>query len=130
MKKISRIIIPEGMNPPQMHELITASVFTNNGMDVEFIRPSILKGSRSADVIINNIAWEIKSPTGAGKNTIQEQLKRALKQSNYIILDSARTKLTDQFIVKELRRNLLLAKSIKRLLLVNKKREIIEIRRY
>ena len=124
-----KIIIPAGMTQPEPHEYAVADIFARAGKDVEFIKPSRIKGSRSPDVIIDGVLWEIKSPTGSGKYTVQTQLKRAAKQSKNIIIDSSRTKLPDDFLVKELQKYYSLVKSIKRLTLVTKRGIIIDINR-
>ena len=69
------------------HEYKTVKLLTENGYDVELIPPSVIKGLRMPDIMINNVPWEIKSPTGNGKHTIKHNLQNATHQSNNIILD-------------------------------------------
>lgn len=54
--------------------------------------------SKSPDLYIlkTNTRWELKSPKGGGKHTIQNNLREADSQSNNIILDLTRAKLTDR----------------------------------
>ena len=48
---------------------------------------------RTPDIDINGTKWEIKSPKGGAKKTIDNNLRTARKQSRYIILDLRRAKL-------------------------------------
>ncbi|MGN6127029.1 MAG: hypothetical protein ACTHON_10720 [Humibacter sp.] len=51
--------------------------------------------------------WEIKSPQGSSKNTIAHQWSRAKKQgTTRLVLDMARTTLTDGDVLAEIRRRL------------------------
>ncbi len=128
--KVGRIIIPGGMKPPpEAHELETADVFARAGKDVEFIPPRRMRGSKMPDIKIDGVLWEMKSPTGSGKKTIQDQIKRAMRQSKNIILDGRRTKLMDEYIVKELKKQMTLSRSIQRLIFISKTDVIIDIRR-
>ncbi|MBR0403384.1 hypothetical protein IJI55_02455 [Candidatus Saccharibacteria bacterium] len=57
--------------------------------DVVFMR---VRGSgNTADLNIKGVHWEIKSPTGNSKRTIENNLKEAHKQSSKIVLDLGRT---------------------------------------
>jgi len=48
---------------------------------------------RTPDVNINGILWEIKSPRGGGKKTIDNNFRTARKQSKNIVLDLRRIKM-------------------------------------
>lgn len=127
---VGHILIPGGMKPqPETHELETADVFARTGKDVEFIPPRRMRGSKMPDIKMDGVLWEMKSPTGSGKKTIQDQIKRAMRQSKNIILDGRRTKLTDEYIVKELQKQVALSRSIKRLIFISKTDTIIDIQR-
>ena len=40
------------------HEYNTVKLLTENGYDVELIPPSVIKGLRMPDIMINNVPWE------------------------------------------------------------------------
>jgi hypothetical protein len=75
---------------------------------------------------MDGIDWEIKSPTGNSGTTIANSLKRAVKQSENIIIDARRTKMPYEKIEKEIRRNMKLTKSIRRAFMINKKNETVD----
>ena len=123
--KVGKIIIPNGLYP-EKHELATANIFTRFGKDVEFLAPSRTKKAKTPDVIIDNVIWEMKSPTGKSKYTIQNQFKRAAHQAQNLIFDSRRTGLDSKYIGKEIAKQISLRKSIKKLKLITKSGHIID----
>lgn len=77
-------MVPYGVFP-EKHELETVNIFMALGKDVEFLTPSRTKKSKTPDVKIDGVSWEMKSPMGKSKNTIYNAMRRAVKQSNNII---------------------------------------------
>ena len=125
---IGKILLPPHYYPEQ-HELETAGTLADIGYDIEFLRPSRTKGVHTPDIKMRGILWEIKSPTGNGKKTVEKQLQRAGRQSKNIVFDGRRSKLSDEYIEKELRRQYRLSQSIKRLVFIDKMNRCIDIKR-
>ena len=86
------------------HEMKTVVFLTDLGYDVELIPKSNIEGQHSADIIIDGISWEIKSPTGETKNTMKNNIQSALKQSNHIIIDLRRINRSMDKCIREIRR--------------------------
>lgn len=61
-------------------------------MTVEFIRKSEEPYAASADVLIDGIQWEMKSPKSDKLKMVQKNLRLALRQSRNVIFDSRRMK--------------------------------------
>ena len=80
------------------------------------------------DVEILRIEWEIKSPLGRSKHTIENQLKRASKQSPYVIIDARRCKLHIAKVRNELKYHGAIKKHIERILLITKAGQVEEIK--
>lgn len=128
MSSAGKIIIDAGVNV-WSHELETAKALTNAGKTVEFIRRSEEQRVTSADVVIDDLIWEMKAPTGEHLRVIDKNLRKALHQSNNVIFDSCRMKkVPDTAIERELRKCACELKSLHRLLFVNRKRGIIDIK--
>lgn len=103
---------------PEEHELYTADFFANLGFDIVFIRPSNIKGSNTPDFIMCGKCWETKSPTGSSKRTFQDDLRKAIRQSEHIIIDLRRKDYRDkQWCIEKLKREALSSK-IKTLLTI------------
>lgn len=121
----NKVIVPSDISPyPKPYEMSAAVILSRHfNSDVYFIKRSPLK---TADVKIENISWEIKSPTGKGKRNIQHQFSRAIKQSCNIVFDARRSKIHIAKITRELDRQFMMTKAIKRLLLITKTERVIE----
>lgn len=126
-KKLGKLIIPYGVRP-EPHEYDTIDVFLKSGKNVEIIAPSRTKSSRTADILMDYVEWEMKCPMGDSKNTIFNALKRGAKQSHNIIIDLRYTKISDIRAEKDLRLSIGKVKSIKRVLIISKTRKIITIK--
>jgi hypothetical protein len=122
------IIVPGDVNVWQ-HEYQTALALARAGLTVEFIRKSNLERETSADVFIDNIKWEMKAPKSSKLSAIEDNLKKALRQSCYIVFDSRRMKrLPDKAIERELSTQLHKSKAIQRILFVNRHGQVIDIK--
>ena len=112
------------------HELATAQTLANEGYTVTFIRKSTKPRQHSADIYIDGIAWEMKSPISPKKKAIEKNLREATEQSNHIIFDARRMKrLPDHAIEQEVRvcayKRI---RKIERLIYVNKHGNVINIK--
>jgi hypothetical protein len=126
-RKSGKVIIPATISPWD-HELKTAHVLAQYGYVVEFVAVSNDHKVKSADVVIDGVLYEIKSPTANKLSAVERNLKRAYHQSTNIIFDSRRMKrLPDKSIQKELIKQFTLTRNIKRILFVNRKHEVIDI---
>ena len=123
-----RVIIPVDLKPsPARYEITAAGLLAKYfKADVEFIFRSNYK---TPDFMIATTNWELKSPTGSGKNNIERQLQAGLKQSKNIVFDARRSKIHISKIRSELNRQFQLTQSMKRLILIEKNGSIIEITR-
>lgn len=110
------------------HEFKTAQALAAAGFTVEFLRRSEGAGVKSADIIMNGVAWEMKAPRTANLKKIQRVLRRASSQSRNVIIDCIRLDgLSDDAVERELRKLKPLVKSVKRIILVTKTRTVIDI---
>lgn len=121
------VTIPAGVEVWE-HELRTAQVLANYGHTVCFIAKDNSHKVKSADILVNGVLYEIKSPTTNKLSAVERNLKRAYHQSTNIVFDSRRMKrLPDKSIQKELIKQFRLTKNIKNVLFVNRKHEVIDI---
>lgn len=122
MKKY-RIIIPQGIQPVPENFEISAAVLLLDYFkaDIEFLPVTSCK---TPDIKVKGEEWEIKSPAGKGKHVIEDQIKRASRQSLDIIIDSRRCKLHIARVRNQLNYNVSLRPHLKQVLLINKKGEV------
>lgn len=107
------------------HEFQTVKVLLDNGYDVELITPSLIEGVKTPDIMLQGVQWEMKSPSGKGRRTIQNIMQTASCQSANIIIDLQRSKLPEQAAIKDVERQFRYSKRIKRVKIITTSREIL-----
>lgn len=114
---------------PRPHERRVAEIIAELfESDIVFIRRS---ESRTPDLYVlkTNTRWELKSPKGGSKHTIQNNLREAEGQSSNVILDLTRAKLTNEQDISRAREFIKKEKTrIKRLKVLTKELTIIDIK--
>lgn len=112
---------------PKPYEISAAVIMANYfNTDVTIMKRH--PHAHKADFLIKNQMWELKSPTGDGKRTIQNNLRDASDQSNLIILDLRRCKLHPTRALSRVRYELSKATGIKRLLVIAKSGKVLDIK--
>ena len=103
-----RVFIPAASvrEAPSEHEVLTALRLAQEGVDVLFRIDSREKGVKNPDVEMNQQVWELKAPTGQGKNTVDSQMKRAGKQTERLVLDLRRSELDDKKSIWDVRQGM------------------------
>ncbi len=113
--------------PPEKHEFETAKFFADMGKDIVFLKPSTIKGEHTPDILMDGFEWEIKSPQGNSKRTVENNFRNAVVQSRYIIFDLRRIKLHDNQCVTKLEKEFRARRYLKKLLIIKKDGTLIEI---
>ena len=119
-----KVIVPANANP-WPHEQRVAKILALAGHAVEFIPES---NTKTADILLDGVEFEIKSPKSANANSLEHILKKAVKQSCNIIIDTSRMKNirddnTRRFLANQAR----LRKQIKKLIMITKQGQIIDV---
>lgn len=115
-----------------VHEKLTADFLaTKMGHDITFIPPNRRRRSKTPDIEMNGLPWEIKSPIGKSSRTIENNLRTALKQSAHIILDLRRIdgRIPTKKLLVEVERQFTLAKSIRHIIVITRQEERIDFAR-
>lgn len=100
------------------HEERTVDFLREQGYDIELIPPSNSPKSKTPDLMMQGLAWEMKCPQGKSKATLENLVKKATKQSANIIIDLRNTKMDQGLAVKELMRRFNQITSIRRMIIV------------
>lgn len=82
----TRVTMDDGAEPLEK-EKRAAEWLADQGFDVHFLKPSTVDGVKTPDFTLNGDEWELKRPEGSGKNTLERQIKRAMKQSDRVVID-------------------------------------------
>lgn len=113
---------------PENHELAVANYFANLGIDITFIKPSNIKGSNSPDFWMQNKVWEVKSPIKYGYSSFEDNVKKAMKQSEHIIFDLRRLSIKDEEKYKKGLAKRKEARRIKTLIIITREGVILTLK--
>jgi hypothetical protein len=125
--KYKVIVETDIIDRPKDHEMRAALIVANGYFksDVVFLRQNTYS---TPDLDIHGVKWEIKSPLGNGKKTIDNNLRNARRQSTNIILDFSRMKLHQTKALARINHYLRSGPhNIKKLIVIVKTQKILEI---
>lgn len=126
MKKYKGKVELEINAKPELHELKTAYYLANLGYTVKFLEISRQKSIKNPDIEMNHLLWEIKSPIGKSSRVIENNLRKALRQSSNIIFDLRRTNKNIESKSRTcLKNEFKKRKQIKNLLIISRKYPLI-----
>lgn len=112
------------------HEERTAAALAQSGRTVEFIPRREGNRLKSPDIVMSGVEWEMKAPKASGQKALDRVLRRAVRQSCNVVIDAVRIEgSADVQIDRDLRKVAPHVKGLKRLILVKKNREVIDIKR-
>ena len=114
---IGRIDVSKLISPPEPLEFETAKYFASLGKNVVFILPSHIPNQYSPDIRMDGVEWEIKCPIGKSKRTLENNMRKALKQSQNVIFDLRHLKLSEKSSITQLEYEFNNRKRIKKLLI-------------
>ena len=126
----AQVIVSDNINPPpEEHEVSAAWILARYyKCRIDFLKPLEGYKRKTPDFIMNALEWEMKSPKGNTKRTIRNNIDIAKIQSPNIVIDARRTKLADEFIETELRKQCAIKARITRLIMIKKDGNILEIK--
>lgn len=113
----------------ETHEYATINAILADGEDVELLERSRTPHSKSPDIAMLGMPWEMKSPTGRAIRPIEHAMRRATHQAPNIIIDLRRTKITDTILLIKLRKLFTEMRSVRNLWIVTKESEIIKLKK-
>ncbi len=130
-KRIGIIVVPPGVFV-DVHEKIAADFLAVEiGADITFLVPNRQKGRKTPDIEMDGLLWEIKSPKGKSSRTIENNIRLAILQSPYIILDLRRLdgRIPTRKHLNEIERQFSLAKSIRHIIVITRQETSIDFKR-
>ncbi len=123
--KRGRVVTPADANP-WPHKQKVAKILALAGHNIEFLPESNIN---TADILLDGIEYEMKSPFTNKPDKLERNIKRGLRQSKNIIFDSSRIKnMRDDNLRRFLARKAKEQKQIGELILITKRGQIIDIK--
>lgn len=124
-----RIDISRLKVPPEKHELDTARLFAQQGHDIKFIPSCNSPGIHTPDIEMDGLEWELKSPQGSSKRTIENNFRKASKQSRNIIIDLHRIHVSEAKCILQIKKEFDNNTHVKKVIIVKQDNEMIVITR-
>lgn len=122
-------IIFEGQSQGQLrpHEInVILLLLDYFDVNITCVNPGL---GKTPDLRIKGVEWELKSPQGAGSRTIENILKKAVKQSKNIVLDFSRIKMNSNQAIARTKHYIHNNKhGIKKLIIVTKNHKVIDFK--
>lgn len=125
--KLGKITMQVGAEPTES-DIVVGNVFARLGFDIEFIAASRRYMVHTPDINMDGLTWEIKCPTSKKIDKFRQNISGALEQSQNIIIGTFRTKTKDEKIIRFIADYLKEHKKVKRLKVVTKTHEIIDLK--
>ena len=113
----------------EKHEKDTINIFVRSGHFIEVIPPSNSPHIKTPDFTMDGISWEMKSPQGKSKNTLEHIFKRAKKQSENIIIDLTHSKISEEVAIKEIERRFIQTSSCRRLKIITCTKKVLDYKK-
>ena len=112
--------------PPEKHEFEAAKFYADMSKNIIFLKPSDIPGVHTPDIKMDGLEWELKCPQGDSKRTIEQNFRKAMKQSQYIIFDLRRIKVPEKLCLAQLKEFFDSKKRVKKLLIIRKNGDLLE----
>jgi hypothetical protein len=116
---------------PNKDEILTANflISQNKKTTIRFLAASNVKGTKTPDIEMDGVKWEIKCPRGAGKYLMQNIIHKAIHQAPNIIIDLRRAKMHQAKALNEIEKVFNLSKSAKTIIIITKSKKILEYKK-
>jgi hypothetical protein len=130
-RRIGTIVVPPGAVLDAHEKKAVDFIAIERGANVTFLIPNRQKGRKTPDIEMNGLLWEIKSPKGKSPRTIENNLRLAILQSTYIILDLRRLdgRVPTRKHLAEIDRQFKLAKSIRHIIVITREEAAVDFKR-
>lgn len=130
-KRVGTIVVPPGVFIDVHEKMAVDFLATKVGNDITFLLPERRKDTKTPDIEMSGLYWEIKSPTGKSSRTIENNLRTAIKQSPNIIMDLRRMdgRIPTKKLIKEIERRFNDAKIIKRIIIITRQETHVDLER-
>lgn len=110
------------------HEIDTINFLVSLGKTVEQISPSNTPHNSQPDIFMDQLVWEMKSPTSTSLKSIEQLFYRATRQSPNVIFDLRRLKIPENKVIQLLEKLLLNSRKAKNLLIITKSSQLLDFR--
>ena len=130
MAKISYEVIIPSNHKIRPTELDAAQILANHfKASVKVLCPATGYMQKSADFIIDDISYELKSPTTSKISSIEKIIRLASRQSGNVVIDMRKTKITEKRMIELCNDRLKNIKRLKKVVLIVNSKKVLEFRK-
>ena len=120
------VLIPAGYKPKK-HELDAAWILSKHfNSIVQVLRPSKGYKEKTADFVIDNIQYELKTPTTSKVSKVEVTIREAVKQSVNVVIDMRKTKITEKRMIEICQDRLIHIKKLRKITLIVDKEKVLD----
>ena len=125
-KKNIDVVIPDGYKLGKKEREAAWILANHYNTIVRALRPSNNFMEKTADFVIGNDYYELKTPVSPQVRSIEKHIRIAAKQSENVIIDSRKTKITQKRMVEICNDQLTYIKSLKKIVLIVNKKIVLD----
>ena len=126
MKNAVDVYVPDGYKPKKSEREVAWILARHYKTLVRIIRPANKFKIKSADYLIDNVEYELKTPESNKVEKVKARIREGSHQSRVIIVYSKKTKILDKRMIEIIRESLREIKVARRIILVQKNKKVLE----
>jgi len=125
-KRTIDVLIPDGYKLGAKEREAAWILANHYKTIVHILRPSKGYMEKTADFLIDNERYELKTPTSPQVRTIEKHIRLATKQSENVIIDSRKTKITEKRMTEICIDRLAHIKKLRKIVLIVDKKKVLD----
>ena len=125
-KKVVDVVIPDGYKISSAEREAAWILANHYKTIVRVLRPTDRYMEKTADFSIDDSQFELKTPTSAQVKNVEKMVRQATKQSENVVIDSRKTKITEKRMVEICVELLAIIKNLRRIVLIVNKKKILD----
>ena len=125
-KKIIDVFIPDGYKPKKVEREAAWVLARHYKTTVRILRPTMGYQEKTPDFVVNEMRYELKTPTSAKVKKIEWLIRDASKQSENVVLDGRKTKIHEKRLIEICKDRLKHIKKVRKIILITSERKVLD----
>ena len=125
-KRIIDVVIPDGYKISSAEREAAWILANHQKTVVRILRPAGGFMEKTADLVINDSRYELKTPLSAQFRSVEKLIRQATKQSENVIIDSRKTKITEKRMTEICIDRLAHIKKLNKIVLIVGKKKVMD----
>ena len=125
-KRVIDVVIPDGFKINNAEREAAWILANHYKTTVCILRPTGRFREKTADFIIGDSRYELKTPTSSQVRTVEKLIRQATEQSENVIIDSRKTKIIEKRMIEICIDRLANIKKLNKIVLIVDKKKILD----